>query len=129
MLRARFTSLGTSGSAFSFTVTAAVVCGTKTTQIPSFTPEAATAFCTSPVMLIQSVCPPVRMLKSESVVIGFENKMAGLKCQGYENNSVVCRLAFYEFSAGTLEARCQTPAKFQAVSQSLISFATFSNSP
>jgi len=65
---AKSTSWGTSGSAFSLIVTAAVVCGTKTTQIPSRIPEAATAFCTSAVMLIQQVCSPVRTLKPERVV-------------------------------------------------------------
>jgi hypothetical protein len=34
-----FTSRGTSGSAFSLTVTAAVVWGTNTAQMPSATPE------------------------------------------------------------------------------------------
>src|SRR5450759_3294265 len=48
-------STRTAGSAFSLMVTPAVGCGTETTQMPSLTPVAATAFMTSRVMSLKSL--------------------------------------------------------------------------
>ena len=49
--------------------------------MPSRTFEAATAFCTSEVMSIQSVCPAVRTFKFVRVVIEFELMAKPSECQ------------------------------------------------